>query len=227
MFDGWLLFPKEGIGKWLRTCRQHASAPLRLCASATKRLAVRGSQFAYQGALEERQRPLLCRRDAEAQRLVTDRLLRLPKRNLGNGPHWPTARLCASAPLRFSSGCCRSSCASARFAFRGVAHNPRQLTSKSVVNEPRTTLSQRRGGAEACRRPVRDNSPIVCLETCNNLSVTSLCAPCASAMKQFLPEAPATLLYRARSTAVAPSAPGRTPRTAASAPARQTKTPRA
>jgi hypothetical protein len=43
-------------------CRQHASAPLRLCASATKQFAVRCSLFAYQGALEERQRPLLCRR---------------------------------------------------------------------------------------------------------------------------------------------------------------------
>ncbi len=72
------------------------STPLRLCVSATKRFAVRGSRFAYRGALEERQRPLLCRRDAEAQRLVTDGLVRFPQQELGEWSR--TGRQHASAP---------------------------------------------------------------------------------------------------------------------------------
>ena len=90
--------PKKNVGNGSEL---PDSAPLRLCASATKRFAVRRSPRRGCGVPEEP--PLQNRGDAEAQRPVSYKPLPFPqKRTLGMAPNSPTARLCASAPLRQS-----------------------------------------------------------------------------------------------------------------------------
>jgi hypothetical protein len=111
--------------KWLRTRRQHASAPLRLCDKAVRgslaREHPRGLSYTSE---REARRGTLRSGDSNrnkgiaetqgAQRLVSDTLLLFPQESCWEmAPHPPTARLCASASLRQSSS---------RFAVRRFNH---------------------------------------------------------------------------------------------------------
>ncbi len=90
--------PKKERWEWLRTPRQRASAPLRLCDKAVRR-----SRFAWRGCGGRREQPLQSRRDAgDAEARVLQAVAVPQKRTLGMAPNSPTARLCASATKQFA-----------------------------------------------------------------------------------------------------------------------------
>jgi hypothetical protein len=182
-------FPKKKcFGEWLRTCRQHASAPLRLCDKA-----VRGSRFAGRGST-------VCGRNSNyaiaetqgAQRLVSSRSLRFPKRK-DFGEWLRTCREQVSAPLRL---CDRAVCSS-QFAVRGswfVVRGSRWRSSRfgsqlagSIFNSnngiAETQGAQRLVSNRSLRFPKRKDFG-EWLRTCREQASATL-RLCASAIEQF------------------------------------------